>query len=841
MNAFQQRLAVACWALIAATTAMGQEIVTTEAVQLEAERVRDEIWYSTEVDFTGGDVGGIHRIDDGDLLSDLSCVVMTNHELTARLGIMPIVPLLGLDAVTKVPCSSSGISAENECRAVYFSLEQSVHSETLGRIGHGDLLSTRGQIVRTESQLLDAFRPGPTTVRGIGLDAVHPEAAHSPQAEPLFLFSVEENFFSETLGTTVGHGDLLSERGQIVRRNRDLLANFNPRELRDFGLDAVWLDERGVVWFSTEVGFDDGQWGWIDDGDLLSETGLVIRRNLELVDACNPILMTQDGFGLDALHIFGEITLEGACCLPDGSCVESDEASCDAQCGTFEGLGTSCREVDCPTLATGACCLGDGLCEDTHGACVCEELEGGTYEGDGTSCAQGCCAPACEPTLDIEAERELFIRDPSVVDDAVRTTCSGPNPTDCGPWTVTAMFAAAAGTNDRVALSEFVVDLLSNWDADQTINEDLVDLRCEMDIKILQPWINDSNGLPLDFSFAPRYFRLLGIVSRMDLQNDDPELETLKAGEGRFVFAPLPARISGDNYVLDGLGKHEHVTNDSITCIFEYRLPGVTCEDQLVWAQRWHNLNRDDLEFPSEDFNIELQAVTDLFATINADPDRPNGTALSQFRFNEIELALFLSPSWNCPAPGSGRVWELREFRLFCEDGGQGDCEGRMFTETTVEQEPDRRHNNTELLADYINSIDPNGYRVPLTLDVGGETVHFRGGHSLANGQRWAADGADPNLLRIFALNTCSGCHEVETGTRFTHVKNRQPGQASQFSAFLEGMLVQRADFLCEILQGDVCCAQPELLALPTGEALPTSNTAHRMIPRPTSTRNSPH
>ena len=46
----------------------------------------------------------------------------------------------------------------------------------------------------------------------------------------------------------------------------------------------------------------------------------------------------------------------GACCLPDGSCVDTDEPNCAAMGGDFQGDGTSCattrcpQDVDCPDL-----------------------------------------------------------------------------------------------------------------------------------------------------------------------------------------------------------------------------------------------------------------------------------------------------------------------------------------------------------------------------------------------------------------------------------------------------------------------------------------------------------
>lgn len=86
----------------------------------------------------------------------------------------------------------------------------------------------------------------------------------------------------------------------------------------------------------------------------------------------------------------------GACCMPDGSCVDAvTSADCLSAGGTYQGDDTDCASVTCP-LPTGACCFGDGSCVDAMTVSDCE-LQGGTYQGDGTSCASVTCTPS-EPT-----------------------------------------------------------------------------------------------------------------------------------------------------------------------------------------------------------------------------------------------------------------------------------------------------------------------------------------------------------------------------------------------------------------------------------------------------------
>jgi hypothetical protein len=244
---------------------------------------------------------------------------------------MPVVPDLGLDAATLTIY-----------RPVMFSLESSVWSETLGQLGHGDLLSITGQIVRTNAELIFPFGPS-STAGDVGLDAVHipvgpfPITTAAACCDCWLLFSVEDRFYSGALNRWIGHGDLLCSCGYILRTNWQLLANFNPIAVPcltpddcpqfgpcgtneepvfadlvpctsstpdayciDFGLDAVTVTRRGDIWFSIETGFWDANLGWISDGDVLSDRGYVVRRNRRLVDVCDPLVYCAN-FGLDSL------------------------------------------------------------------------------------------------------------------------------------------------------------------------------------------------------------------------------------------------------------------------------------------------------------------------------------------------------------------------------------------------------------------------------------------------------------------------------------------------------------------------------------------------------------
>ena len=276
------------------------------------------MWFSTEQGFHSADSTSVRcsNISDGDLLSSFGRVVRKNRELTSRLGIMPVVPDLGLDAVLGLmPALSSDVSPSRG--EIWFSAEDDAFSETLGELlGHGDLLSDAGRIVRNNAKLICPFSPQPPLV-DYGLDAValHPNGR--------LLFSTEEDFFSESLGESIGHGDLLCEGGRIFKRIGELLANFQPIEPRPlrFGLDAVYVWPNGEVWFSTEISFVDKRLGYVGHGDLLSDTGRVVAGNLELVGPFRPI-EDLDDFGLDSLHVLWpcpavDFDFDGDVDLPD--------------------------------------------------------------------------------------------------------------------------------------------------------------------------------------------------------------------------------------------------------------------------------------------------------------------------------------------------------------------------------------------------------------------------------------------------------------------------------------------------------------------------------------------
>jgi hypothetical protein len=265
-------------------------LIQTFSLQLNAAPLR-ELWFSIRKPLVGTNAfGQTNRIGAGDLVSSRGRVVKSNAELVAQLGVMPVVSDLGLDAVD--------VTRRGE---ILFSIPGDVFSETLGMIHHGDLLSNRGLIVKRNQQLLAAFGV-PGSSPDAGLDAVQ----LLPDGQ--ILFSTRTNVVLST-GTTLHHGDILSDTGQVFRTQAQLLANFRPAVTnQDFGLDAFRVLPSGEIWFSVEQGFSDSRLGQINSGDVLSDRGYRVFSNQQLVAGFGPLDPTVD-YGLDAIYVVTDLTL----------------------------------------------------------------------------------------------------------------------------------------------------------------------------------------------------------------------------------------------------------------------------------------------------------------------------------------------------------------------------------------------------------------------------------------------------------------------------------------------------------------------------------------------------
>ncbi|RMF85414.1 MAG: hypothetical protein D6744_01435 [Planctomycetota bacterium] len=116
-------------------------------------------------------------------------------------------------------------------------------------------------------------------------------------------------------------------------------------------------------------------------------------------DWCNffPQFRIGDDFMIRA--VIDCAALQGACCLPDGSCQQMTAADCATAGGTYQGDLSDCAGVTCPQ-PSGACCFDTGGCLNfTQADCI---TAGGAWKGPGSDCNDpnftcnpigACCMP----------------------------------------------------------------------------------------------------------------------------------------------------------------------------------------------------------------------------------------------------------------------------------------------------------------------------------------------------------------------------------------------------------------------------------------------------------------
>jgi hypothetical protein len=389
----------------------------------------------------------------------------------------------------------------------------------------------------------------------------------------------------------------------------------------------------------------------------------------------------------------------------------------------------------------------------------------------------------CQGPLDAyNPFKTLMIIDQSVVQDTNRTWDPGVpvgQGTKMGAWTFGKLMTDMCNTPvSGIQPSDFVLRWLQSYSVQQTINNDAVPAVQGIQSEIITPWLSASaaEGFPantLDLSIAP--FRLLAIVNRVDLRQgttyggvvNNSAVPSALGGEARFVFC---ATDSSGNPL-------------EMTVILEYAVPFSTCEQIQNWAAQWAALNSLTFNTPvgNPTFNIALQAITDQFAKANADPSRPNGSAIHQVRANEI----------------LGQQWELRQFNV--DNGAQE--EPGFLVESPVAATPAFTLNGTATLNKFILSVPDPASFCPETASPPGITIPtFYNGAAFLGG--WAPEGSGvffdsdtPTRLtgselcvrHILSLNTCNACHTSETGTEFTQVAPRPFNSIAVISGFLLG------------------------------------------------------
>jgi hypothetical protein len=266
------------------------------ALRIVAVPMKD-IAFTTTYSFTSGSSKA--RVNHGDLLSARGKIILTSSELIKGFNLWPTFAMQepGLDAI-HMPALASADSARP---SVFFSTDKDILADDTP--GQGDILDSSGKIVMRNKELVAPFGPMPVA-SDAGLDALQVYPCYSPADKPMFLFSVKQGFFSENLGVYISPGDLLLTGGKVFMTEAKLLRNYKPVDATaaGIGVDAVALRWNSEVWFSVNRDFQDARLGRVGNGDVLSDNGRIVCRNRDLLAGFDPLEDLAD-FGLDGVSI----------------------------------------------------------------------------------------------------------------------------------------------------------------------------------------------------------------------------------------------------------------------------------------------------------------------------------------------------------------------------------------------------------------------------------------------------------------------------------------------------------------------------------------------------------
>jgi hypothetical protein len=363
----------------------------------------------------------------------------------------------------------------------------------------------------------------------------------------------------------------------------------------------------------------------------------------------------------------------------------------------------------------------------------------------------------------------LMVTAVNVVQDPTRTynPCiggtAGGNPN--GAWTFKTLMTNMANTPvTGVTADNFV----KNWlDTEQfglkthPLSGDVAADRPASKQKFIAAWLKNS-GIAVNsanltnwktllvnkLEFIP--LRLLAIVNRLDLRGNFAYTGgTTSGGEGRFVFGFMDSNAGC-------------TPGAPMTVILEYGIPLTTCSTLNAYAQHWYNLK--NLALGSAAYNTALQAITDVFTKANANPSRPNKSALNHLRTNEI-----LSGGW-----------VIRDFEI--------NATSRQLNIIHPNHEPQNEANtggpkvgllNTFVNANAVAIANDQPYTIPDNIKAMDALQPI-----VWNSTGIASDAARHKL----SLGTCSSCHTGETKTGFTHVSPAPFGTQAGLSSFLTGL-----------------------------------------------------
>jgi hypothetical protein len=396
----------------------------------------------------------------------------------------------------------------------------------------------------------------------------------------------------------------------------------------------------------------------------------------------------------------------------------------------------------------------------------------------------------------IVPEKELLVRDLSVVEDPCRTNwaTTGCSTSTHGKWTFGWLMTAMSGSTDinSPTARSFVANWLASWLTPQTVSPDPTPVAARPSIwgVMLKSWLVASgcavpddtvtdatirknallNCTTLDLKAAP--FRLLAIANRIDLDGRDYSGLSGAPGELRFAFGAFNR----------GTGAPVNAA-----VILEYQYPNTF--PPSWWAMMFHNMSTQAF---GSSFASSLQSnVTNLVVEPGAWPGKPNnGSAIGQVRTNENAFS---------NQPLSSRQWEFRQFALPCTSGS---CN---LAQVPVSQTPPLPVNNSTDLTNFMtaNQTDlASSHHVVPTSMLGGSALSLPGANALVWNTTPTIDGTftlvnstdkplSYNVRHNFAFATCNGCHYQETANQNQqfHIAPRFAGSVAAVSGFLDRTL----------------------------------------------------
>lgn len=273
-------------------------------------------------------------------------------------------------------------------------------------------------------------------------------------------------------------------------------------------------------------------------------------------------------------------------------------------------------------------------------------------------------------------------------------------------------------------------------------------------------------------------FRLLAIVNRPDLRKVRYFGEG-NAGELRFVFQVLNpmVRDTDGTGACTGLGTPGgDAVGENQLVILEY---AANKADPKAYGRQWEALNT--LTLNSSTYRSQLQSITDGVVNAGAAPSNVNQSALIRVRTNTTV---------------NNSTWFLREFMI---------ATNRGLEPVEVKQTPLAELNenftpaNNPVLSNWVNANPTAILNQTHLLPSQYQNQRLRGfkGENLQHNTFWKMAGVSNNDVRHkLSLNTCSGCHGLETGAgnfnntgnQFAMVVPRHYRQRSEVSSFISGV-----------------------------------------------------